>query len=287
VDTPKHFALAIVVPAVVAMLVLGVGWRLTRRRLGRRDSATLTAELATALGFVAGWIVLLGPGEFPSADASGWLLWLGVPLTLVMAVARAIEVPFETRLLLIAVAVAAVFGFVAWPRATGGGLDHRAVCWHVAIAAMLTWFTIAAMDTLGERLTFRRTQLVWLAATASASAVLLGSGERRPGEIELLLVGAGLGCLATTVLTGRSGNGQCLASVVGLLHGGNLLAAHLSAGLNSLSAVLLLLAPCAAWLAEPLAHQRHGADGTRRAAIQLLLVLAAAALPLWYVWHNV
>ena len=282
-----HDLLAIgTVPAVVAALVLTLGWRTQRHALGRSESPMVAVELAVALGFAAGWIALFGRGDFPPNDVTCWLLWASVPLGASFSLARWSEAPLEARLVLVGAATAVLYTLVAWPLLSLDDAPGRQLCWRVAVAVGLTTVGIFGMDMLGERLTFRRTLLVELVGTTAASMALLLAGSQPLAQAELLLAGVCLGGLATTVWIGRAGSGGALAAMMGMLHGGILLCGNLYAQLGTESAALLLLAPCAAWAGEPLAHHRHGAAGLRRATLQVALVAAAASLPVWIAWRN-
>jgi hypothetical protein len=284
--TIHDFLAAGAVPAAVAALVLTLGWRTQKRALGRSESPMVAAELAVALGFATGWVVLFGPADFPPSDTTWWLLWASVPLGAMFSLARWGEAPFEARVILAGLATAVLFALVAWPLVSLDDIEGRQIGWRVAAGVGLATVAIFGMEVLGERLTFRRTLVVEVVATAAAAFALWLAGSERLARAETLLASVCLGGLATTLWVGRAGNGSTLAAIVGVLHGGILLCGNLYEGLGAGSTVLLLFAPCAAWAGEPLAFHRFGAAGLRRATLQVALVAATAAIAVWITWRN-
>lgn len=272
---PWQLALAVLVPALCAGLVLGLGWKVWRGREAQVDGRWSSAP-ALALGYCAAALWLSGPPAsfLPGAERApaslDWLFWL--------VIGGALLFPFEQRvgrwrdLARVAFAVFAI-ELVLKSQFQGRWEGLSAVAWLVGLALIYNVLWAALVWLAARRAGASAPLVAWL--TASALAVLAAlSGSAKLGQLAAALA-AGLG--AATLLAwwrprlSLAGGG---AGMVALLLFGLGANAHVYSYTLAVDVLLVASAPLCACLAE-LPHLRRSKGWART-----LMALGLAALPI-------
>lgn len=309
--------LAACLPVLVSTVVL------VAARFGRRDGRTSLAEsldgfsggVAVALGYVAGYVALLGPLPWPPISSEERLVWLLPAATLpallaLFALRRSGGERAARRLAGAAFLVLSAFG-VAWiteqarRHRFGDGEAVWLVCGATVAAGLLARGGAALARREGESLA----TVPWcLVATGTALALLFARNAKAAEEAGALasalaappLLAAASGRWARRL--GRRGAGRTanpgterdggveggrwrgLADVFALGLVGLLLHGTLFGELAPAAAGLLVVAPLSGWLAEvgPLAPR----GGRARAFARLAWVLAPTLAALAVAWST-
>ncbi len=274
----KLFA-TLVLPAGVCALVLVAGWRMTRHRLSSRDSRSWAGPLATATGFVTGYLAVFGWTGLPPHDALDWLLPLALPLALLGMLQSYYRWPLPAAVMAIAVAVAATLVLVSWPLLALR--TDESLHWKLFAATTVAMCTLIPLDRLAQRLSLGRMSAILLAVAAPAAVTLGCSGSMRLALIGTVLAATQAGALAAGVVLGGSAVARGVALVFGSLLAGLLWIGFAYASLSASNALLLAAAPSCAWLGR-WAPRRFG--WSVNFASQVGAVLAVAFLALGRAW---
>jgi hypothetical protein len=227
-------ALALLVPAVVAAAVVGLG-----RVAGAGRGGAWWAATAVGLAYFAGHVAIRRP-PIPPVEVTDQLLWLA----LAAAGLALIEAAWPGRRLIRIVGRPLLAALTLWlvlgPAARAGELKRVAVVWLTA-SALAAWAdleVLAALDRGGE--VFRA-----LLVTAAGSAVaMVLSGSIVVGMLALALMSA----LAAARLAAWPGPLAGFLPPAAAVLTGLLLDGFVYASLHVPSALLLAAAPAASWL---------------------------------------
>lgn len=265
----------VALPGGVSALVLLVAWRLTRRRISAGECRTWAGPLAVALGFVAGYAAMFPWPAMPPHDVIEWLPWLALPLAALGTLEAWGGPSLSIRTIAAAIFSPFTVGLVAWPLLAPTSVGP----WLLAGVTLLAFVCLMTGEELAGRVSAARFSSIQLAALLPASATLALSGSLWLAQIALVLAATQAGAFAAQAVLGRAGQARGVALVVGVLYGGLLWSGWLYAELSSYCALLLFLAPQAAWLTIELPRQF---SSLRRAGIQIgcVALLAGAALAL-------
>ena len=149
-----------------------------------------------------------------------------------------------------------------------------------SLAILLAVGEVTSIDALGSRTSPVRLSSVLCLAALAASAALLLSGSRRLAQLALVLAATQAGALTANYLMGTAGIARGVAPVFVVLFGGLLFCGNVYSELSDVDAVILFLAPNAAWIALRVTRF----DGLGRMAIDAGLVLAASSPALAHLW---
>ncbi len=256
---PVRTTLLVVLPsAVVAAVVF-----LVLRRVRRGAPGAGVVGPAVGLGFVAGFLAVAGLPKFPPLEAWQWLPTIAVLAAVVGFVERGTK---WTRWPL----RAALAVFAAWVT----DLDRSAlrVAGFVA-AACLACF---AFDGVARRAGPRTSLAALLVVATAASATLVVSGTMTLGTACGALAAATGACL---VLAARTpGPAYGVATVGGAVVSSFLLNALLYSETPPVAAVLLAVAPFAAWAPVPDAEKKPLRAALVRTALVAVVAGAAVAV---------
>jgi hypothetical protein len=259
----------VLLPAVVAGLVL-----LLR---GKRSPAAAVA-LAIGVGHAAGCVALLGWPPFPAVKYFDWIFWFA----LAAAVAAAIPLP-------------------SWARVTGDGaiatgfsllllLPIARLHWSFQLAAaaiagasaavMALWWSLERLSsTAGGRF---GSVALWAAPTGMSIALVQATNARLGQQAGMLAATLGaaavLAWIGERVRFGRGSLGPCAIVLGGLGLAGMLNGLGGGHGLSWVSALLIGVAPLAAFGARALAARRRLGTPAALAGIALEALLLAAAV---------
>ncbi len=231
----------VLLPALVALGVLALGW--TRPRSASGDA--VAPALAVGLGYAAGHAALAGWPPFPPIEATQWLF------VFALAAAALAILPLSTaggrglRRALIALGVPLP---LAWPLAQHTWSKPETAAWLAGLT--LGIFALqTALDALRERPAGRWLPLALVVSASLGGATVLLSGSAWVAQLAGVLA-ATLAALALAAMLwpARSPRGA-------LLPAGTLLFALLVTGVLYVevplgSGLLIAAAPCALWLLE-------------------------------------
>src|SRR5688572_26257053 len=239
-----------------------------------RDLAGWGAAVAVTGGFaIAFYHVFGGLPSFPPASAQQWLVFLGVPV-----VGIAVVQPFVKSRAMAVTASVIVLGITPWLLLRKVTFLEPRILWTWTAAstlAMTAWWL--AMESLARRGRGASLPLLLGMVVGVSGLAIINAHSATMGQaagsvaIPLLVVS-----LAALWSRGASlARGGMLAVTVQLL--GLLLFAHLFLDMPARDAVLLAVAPLAAWAGE---LPRLGKpDSWKRLALRTVAVLAVLALP--------
>lgn len=271
--TWQDFFATLLLPALVAALLPIAAWRATRRRMAARDCRSWALACALALGFVAGYLASFGLPELPPADGIEVILLAGVFLaaaSLALALWQPGRPAGAVVILLVTAAAGALLARPLWP--------HQPAGWwlHAAIALAIAGASLVSLDVLAARLRAATLLAMLLVVSIASAIVLVQSGSARLAQMAVILAAAECGAWLAVVAMGRATTARAVVLVGGVLWALLLLAGLWYAELSSRSAIPLIAAPHAAWLA---AARTPRQSRFARAVVQVLLVAAIAAIP--------
>lgn len=238
----------ILIPAVIAGVVWLVAWRLWNRQRPA-PHGHWGGALALAAGYAAGYATLMGWPPFPANTAAQWLVYLAL-----LAGAIGLAEPWWRGKAWLRWGIwLGLGGATAWLQ-FGALVEHtwstaQAVLW-IGGLALATAALCAALDALAERRDGASLPLaLWLTA-ATTSAVLLLTKSALLGQLAGSIAGifGAATVLAWWAPSIRLSRGAM--TVFGLLFVALLSQGHLYSELSLWGALLLYLAPFAAWLGE-------------------------------------
>jgi len=271
-----------VVPMAITAAILTLGWQATRRRLGARESRSWAGPLAVGAGFAGGYWSLFGWNDFPPVDVTEWLFFLTFPLVLLGTLDALLRFPLHGRLAAgVAAALLMVF-LLSWPVvATDDGFQAEAAV-AVTLGALVSVGSVTSLEALAVRISGARLSAILLAATIPLSLTLVLSGSQRLGQTSGVLAATQAGTLVASLLLGRASVGRATVLIFVILYAGILLCGCVYAGLTTINALILFLAPNMAWLP----WRWTGRFGTWQEPLaQIGLVAAVSLIAVFRAWQ--
>jgi hypothetical protein len=251
--------------------------------MSARDSRSWAGAVAAGTGFAAGSIALFGWPGFPPPEAADWLVFLAAPLAVLGLAAAYLQMAWLVRAMLLAVAVPSVLWVLARPLLAAGEPVAGETLEKLVVASVVGVASLVALDGLSGRTSALRQCAILLAVTAPAAAILAIAGSLRYGQIAAMVAAIEAGALGAYLVLGHAAVGRGSVFVVGTLVGGLLWCGHLYAEVNSSDALLVALAPNAAWLVY-LVPWRIGRLG--QTLVQLIAVAGVAVLAVVRAWMQ-
>lgn len=251
----RDILVGVILPGVVALLVLLVGWRPWQRAYPVEEGEW-AGPLAIGLAFAAAYAGLqqyfLMPGvdpvdaealpwpTFPLPDAKLWLMVLAVPVAIVAGVDSIVRRRVWVSLI-VAIAATGMFKLLL-PRQP----------WYVPmVIAGLVWVVGFAADVVAERMRGVAVPVVlWLTAVGAAMVLVDGSSQKLGQYAGALAAAAGAaGVVALLAADGaplaRGGVYAFVTILAGLLAAG-----HFYGDVTRFTAIAILVAPAFAWAGE-------------------------------------
>jgi hypothetical protein len=279
--TASDFLRGLVLPGCVTGLVLLAGWYVTRRRWSARDSRSWVGPVAVATGFVAGYLALFGWPGFPPLDAVDWLVFLA-PLLAAAALVDALgRVDWPPRVLLILLGASAALVLVGWPLLWVDGAADGPAWRRLVVGVLIASAYLIPFDVLSVRVRATHYCALALGVAVPATAALVLSASARLGLAAAVLTATQAAALVAYLILGRTAFARGTVPVFGTLLAGLLWAGNSYAELQTIDALLLGLAPNAAWT-QFLVHKDRG--WMLRTACPLLLAIAIACVPAARLW---
>lgn len=270
--TLNDFLFGILIPAVVAGSVLGIGWKVWERSASSQVNGKWSGAIAVAGAFLAGFFLLAGWPGFPPKFAEGWL-----PLIAVMAaaagliVARWPRVQLSTPFLLIFV----------MPR--GGWSDGQSAFWIIAAILVGMPLIIEALEIVATKRPGASIPLaLWIWAAGSAVA-LAATGSLKYGQFAGTLAAAmGAGVVIAWIyprISFASGAASALYTLVGTL----LMLGYFYSELPAIPALILAIAPLVLLIGETniVTLRAPWLGATLRALLIAAPVAAAILIAVW------
>ncbi len=242
--------LGVFLPAIVCAVVLVIGWW-PRRQGVLSSEGTWSGAVGLGAGYVLGHVIATGWPPFPPVDATQWLIFLAIIATVVGLLDtrwRQVDslrgiVRWSWRVLL---SVATVW-LLCRPLLSHSWGALVAAGWVVGLTIGLIAFW-TSIDVLAERVSGASMSLVLLAVAAGGASVLFVSGSallaQRCGVIAAMLGAClviGWWCPVMSLARGA-------VPVVAVVVGGLWISGYLYAEVPPWSAILLAVAPSAAWV---------------------------------------
>ncbi|MBI1923763.1 hypothetical protein HYR99_05885 [Candidatus Poribacteria bacterium] len=298
----KLFLFGVILPVLVSGVILLLAWRLENiaiivrsrplvsgvillllQRPWRRDAQNTGGAWAGGLALGAGYIVghagVIGWPPFPPVEATQWLVYLAIAASAVGLLearwGRSTWVRWGVRLLLL--------GMTLWlllrPMLKHNWGPGEAVAWlaGLGIALLLFW---GGLDALVKRLSGVSLPLTLLIVAAGGSVVLGLSGSLLLGQLEGALAAALGVSLVVAWWRPAMSLARSALPVVTVLLAGLWMAGYFYAQVPAASALLLAVAPMAAWVGQ-IPSMRRAAPwqvNLARAAGVLIPVLLAVLL---------
>jgi hypothetical protein len=268
VFTASDVLWGIIAPAVLAAVAMVLAYVLRGRQ--QTEPAPWGATLAIAGGFVIAYVGITGvPRRCPPRVAQDWLVLLS-PVPLLIAVLATI-VPRRIGRWVAAALSGLLIALTAYLL-----LRRNAITVIVPVAILMAGWWIA-MESLASRVRGATLPLLLSITSMSAAAVLMDAGVQ-PFAQYAAAIGFSLGAITLVNLLLRGAtlsDGGMLALAVLLL--GLLICGYFFSDVSRRDAILLALAPSAAWAGElPQLSRRP----LLRFAVRSLVVLIVLSIPL-------
>lgn len=238
----------ILIPAVIAGVCWLISWRLwDRQRLAPHGH--WGGALALALGYAAGYATLMGWPPFPANTAVQWLVYLAL-----LAGAIGLAEPLWRGKAWLRFGVWLGLGGVAAWLQFNSLAEHtwttlQAIQW-IGGLALATAALCAALDALAERREGASFPLAFWLTAAVTSGVLLLSKSALLGQLAGSLAGIFGAAVVFALWAPRFRLSRGAMTVFSILYVALLSQGHLYSELSLWGALLLYIAPLAAWLGE-------------------------------------
>ncbi len=231
---------------ILPALVCGVAFWIVRSIGGKSDaSRSAAAAVGLGLGYLTGHLRILGPPLLPPVDTTQWLFYV-----LILSVAAGLWLAVGARwgTLAAAIPAAGLLGATLGPMWTYHWGAGEAAIWGLGLfaALLLLWLSQDRLASVSPEGPQQSLVFLWVAFAVSA---VLGLSATALLAMLAAALAAGLGVLALISFFSLvpSGGWRLVAFVV---LAGLLLNGLFYAQLTGWNAVLLALAPAAAWLSR-------------------------------------
>ena len=259
----------LIVPTVLSALAIASARRLDRGSPGGRRGRWGVA-VGLGLGFLAGYVGILGWPTFPTLDSTVWVAWLALMATVLGVVESTLDLPRWSRWTIRGLFVALILGLVLRSKVENGWTAIESAAWlgGLEMIFLASWWNL---EEQAERLTGPGWVVpMGLVSAGWAVVQTLGAGASA-GQLNGVLASAFLGALLTTGLRpglalARGGPPVALTVLAGLG-----LTGYFYAEVPAVSAILLTLAPWAPWV-DRIGFIRRRSYWTR-ASVRFLVVL--------------
>jgi hypothetical protein len=261
----------IILPAFLAVVLMlpGLIPKLRKR-------AHLILLVALTVAFVFPYMHLWGRPPFPPIVSTDWVFYLAIA---VFPVALIIDLSGLQSLGLPVFFLPATL--ILWPilQHTNSFGESATIVSFIALASFLSYLSLTQ---LSPRIGGRSMHVILLLILAASSQVLLMSSSQTLGQTSLILAAALFGSLPLVWYLKIPLTPGPLLLVVLLWHG-FLIGGHFAAGLTSLNALLLAMAPHFAWVAEARARQWPTLP---RASLRFTAVLIPMLTAQFIAWRD-
>jgi len=264
----REILLVTLLPLIVSALALAGGLLLSKN-----SPASWTAPLAIGAGFVAGHLALERPG-FPPQDAFNWLAYMAIAITLAGVILATLSLKQWLDWIIAFILAIALMWLTLSPYSGWDRVERIEWTGGAAIVAFLTFLSLRQLSRRNQS-----ASMAWImAACAGFTALVLGMSDSQ----KFLLISAALAfALVPSLFLGgtrwrKHELWRGLPLVFVLIWLGLLTNGHFWSNLKSTSAIGLLIAPHAAWLAElpALRRLRPWQVNTIRVGLVLAVLLA-------------
>jgi hypothetical protein len=249
---PAFLAVVFLLPALIPKL---------RRR------AHIPLLVALTVAFILPYLHLFGRPPLPPTESIQWLFYLPFavfPIALIIDLTnlRSLSLP----LLVLSTTL------ILWPILRNGNSFAESIT-IISFITLASFLSYLSLTRLSPRMGNPSTHLILLLIIAATSQILLMSGSRTLGQTSLIVTAALLGSLPLAWCLKFPPTPGPLLLVLLLWHS-LLICGHFLASLTPLNALLLIIAPHLAWIAEG-ARPRHWPKPAR-----IILRFAAVLIPM-------
>ena len=256
---------AVLLPALVAGVVLALGW--ARGAAGERGAV---AGLAVAAGYPLGYTLIIGWPPFPAIEATQWSVYLALAAGALTALPERLA-PIGRGLVAIVTPT-----LLLWPLVTRRFGALETVAWLGGWAALL-FAVFTLLGLVGRRPAGRLVPLCFTVTAGVGSGALLLSGSALVGQLGGVLA-AVAGALAVGGLVWRQRSAAGAALPLMTVWGTLLIVGVHYVEMLPAAALLLALAPLAPWAVAAGPFGRLTGFRALLVAGGLALVAAAGAL---------
>ena len=221
---------------LVALLVSGV---LTI--VGRLWKANSWADaIAVAAGYAAGHTVTAGWPAFPPIEATQWLPYLGIAVTILAVFDTLLRPPSSVRAILWFLCCAGILSLLLTSKLRYGWSLFAGVLWIAGLAAAMLVLT-SFLDRAAQRDASISLPLIVAIVAGGTGLALMLSGSMLLGQLALVLAGAFGAIVLVGALLPNTINGRAIAPVSATLLCGLWLSGYFFSELPSVSGLLLLV----------------------------------------------
>lgn len=233
------FLLRQLLPGIlVALLVSGV---LTI--VGRLWKANSWADaIAVAAGYAAGHAVTAGWPAFPPIEATHWLPYLGIAVTILAVLDTLLRPPGWVRAIVWFLSCAGILSLLLASKFQYGWSLFVGVLWVAGLAAAMLVLT-CFLDRAAQRDASISLPLIVAIAAGGTGLALMLSGSMLLGQLALVLAGAFGAIVLVGALLPNTINGRAIAPVSATLLCGLWLSGYFFSELPSVSGLVLLVSP--------------------------------------------
>ncbi len=234
-----------------------------------RPRAHILLLISLTIAFIFPYMHLFDRPPLPPGESTSWLFYLPIalfPIALLLDFInfRALALP----LLFLSSTL------ILWPilRNDNSFPDCTTIITFISLASFLSYLSLTQ---LAPRIGGRQIYFILLLLLAASAQILLMSGSQTLGQTALILTAALAGALPLILYLKIPGTPGPLLLILLLWHA-LLIAGHFTANLTPLNALLLVIAPHLAWLAESRARNwpKRGQLALRFAAFLLPMLIA-------------
>jgi hypothetical protein len=255
---------------LVALLVSGVFTIVGR--LWKANS--WTDAIAVGIGYAVGHAVTAGWPAFPPIEATQWLPYFGLAVTLLAIIDTLVRPPGSVRTVIWFLCCAGILSVLLTSKFQYGWSLFVGVLWIVGLTTAMLVLT-SFLDRVARRDASISLPLILTIVAGGTGLALMLSGSMLLGQLALVLAGAFGAIVIVGTLLPNAVNGRGIAPVSATLLCGLWLSGYFFSELSSVSALLLLVSPVPALM---LALVDESGNPRRGLLLRAILVAVPVAL---------
>ena len=265
------FLLRQILPGIlVALLVSGVFTIVGR--LWKANS--WTDAIAVGVGYAVGHAVTAGWPAFPPIEATQWLPYFGIAVTLLAVIDTMLRPPGSVRAVIWLLCCAGILSLLLTSKFKYGWSFSAGMLWIAALATAMLVLT-SFLDRAAQRDASISLPLILTIVAGGTGLALMLSGSMLLGQLALVLAGAFGAIVIVGMLLPNSINGRGIAPVSATLLCGLWLSGYFFSELPSVSGLLLSVSPIPALM---LVFLDESGNPRRGLLLRTILVAVPVAL---------